>query len=96
MRADANLDGTVDTLDFNVLAANFGASGTYWVRGDFNYDGTVDTLDFNSLAANFGLSAPTTTGSLVPEPTSIGVSAVSMLLLRSRRRKRCSQIRPSC
>jgi hypothetical protein len=52
--ADANLDGKVDTLDFNTLAANFGGSGKHWFQGDFNFDGLVDTLDFNKLAANFG------------------------------------------
>src|SRR5262249_15320371 len=50
---DANLDGTVDTLDFNSFAANFGRSGKFWTQGDFNYDGIVDTLDFNALATTF-------------------------------------------
>jgi hypothetical protein len=51
---DANLDGRVDTLDFNALAANFGGTGRNWWQADFNFDGTVDTLDFNFLAAGFG------------------------------------------
>jgi hypothetical protein len=45
---------TVDTLDFNVLASNFGQSGKNFTDGDFNYDQVVDTLDFNLLASNFG------------------------------------------
>src|SRR5204863_3536697 len=49
---DANLDGTVDTVDFNILASNFGASGTIWSQADFNYDSSVDTVDFNLLASN--------------------------------------------
>src|SRR5262249_24014495 len=44
---DANLDGTVDTIDFNLLAASFGQSGKSWYNGDFSYNGTVDTVDFN-------------------------------------------------
>jgi len=52
--ADANHDGTVDTVDFNTLASNFGASGKAWTDGDFNYDGTVDSVDFNLLASQFG------------------------------------------
>src|SRR5262249_31262754 len=35
---DANLDGSVDTVDFNALASNFSQSGKRWVQGDFNYD----------------------------------------------------------
>lgn len=72
---DANLDGTVDTLDFNSLAANFGRIGQRWSKGDFNFDGIVDTLDFNNLAANFGKSVAAP-GSLVPEPS---LSAAIML-----------------
>jgi hypothetical protein len=53
LTADANHDGSVDTVDFNTLAANFGQSGTF-SQGDFNYDGTVDTTDFNLLASRFG------------------------------------------
>jgi hypothetical protein len=76
---DANLDGVVDTLDFNALAANFGGAGKVWAQADFNFDAVVDTLDFNNLAANFGQSLPESlseslpesalaTGALVPEP----------------------------
>ena len=31
---DANLDGAVDTVDFNALAANFGQSGRNWSEAD--------------------------------------------------------------
>jgi hypothetical protein len=55
---DANRDRSVDTTDFNILAANFGLSGTNFSGGDFNYDGLVDTIDFNILAANFASSLP--------------------------------------
>jgi len=55
---DANLDGTIDTVDFNLLASNFGGTGRYWAQGDFNFDGSVDTIDFNLLASNFGQAAP--------------------------------------
>jgi hypothetical protein len=65
LNADANHDRTVDTLDFNALAANFGTTGRTFSQADFNYDGAVDTLDFNSLAANFGRS--------LPPPTSVAL-----------------------
>src|SRR5207249_5988816 len=51
---DSNHDRKIDTLDFNVLAANFGKSGKGFTGGDFNYSGMVDTLDFNLLATKFG------------------------------------------
>jgi hypothetical protein len=54
---DANLDARVNLQDFNILAANFGASGVNWLMADFTGDGLVNLADFNRLAANFGLSA---------------------------------------
>ena len=44
----------MDTIDFNVLAANFSHSETDFSRGDFSYDTKTDTIDFNLLVANFG------------------------------------------
>jgi hypothetical protein len=52
--ADATHDGKVNTLDFNVLAANFGAAATSDVQGDFNVDAVVDSVDFNHLLSNYG------------------------------------------
>jgi autotransporter-associated beta strand protein len=61
---DANLDGLVNSADFNILAANFNQSITGWDQGDFNYDGLVNSADFNALAANFnqGVSGAATAG----------------------------------
>ena len=84
---DANLDGTVNALDFNAVATNFGGSSKFWFNGDFNYDGTVNTSDFTALASNFNalpLSAPSL-GSLVPEPCM--VMGLATLALLSRRRR---------
>src|SRR5262249_3101184 len=36
---DANLDSSVDTVDFNLLVANFSQFSKHWFNGDFNYDG---------------------------------------------------------
>jgi hypothetical protein len=87
---DANLDGKVDTLDFNSLASNFGGSGKVWSQADFNYDGVIDTLDFNTLASNFGQQFSQEAAMLVPEPSII--FALSVLSLcpgwRARRRNR--------
>jgi hypothetical protein len=94
---DANLDGVVDTLDFNSLAANFGGTSKLWNQADFNYDGVVDTLDFNNLAANFGQSLPAagdgpTTSSLaaalVPEPGGLMLAGASLVTTTGVRRRR--------
>jgi len=58
MAGDANHDRSVDTTDFNLLAASFGVSPASFDHGDFNYDNTVDSLDFNILAAKFSQSLP--------------------------------------
>ena len=44
---DANLDGVVDTSDFNVWTSNKFTSVAAWSAGDFNADGAVDISDFN-------------------------------------------------
>jgi hypothetical protein len=51
---DANADGKVDTLDFNILAFHFGGSNKTFSQGDFNYDTHVDSTDFNLFIANYG------------------------------------------
>jgi hypothetical protein len=38
---DANLNGVVNSSDFNILAANFNQSIAGWGQGDFNYDSLV-------------------------------------------------------
>jgi autotransporter-associated beta strand protein len=90
---DADLDGTVSSVDFNALAASYGAtSGKIWVDGDFNYDGKVNTLDFNYVAGNFGLTiaAPlpgSGLGSVVPEPSTTIALAGVLFGLSARRRR---------
>jgi hypothetical protein len=68
LAADANRDRSVNGLDFNVLAANFGQSPRTFSQGDFNYDGIVNGLDFNILAVRFGQSLPPGAGGLEGRP----------------------------
>jgi hypothetical protein len=64
--ADANLDGVVDFLDFNIWASNRFTNNASWCMGDFNASGVIDFLDFNIWAAyRFQSSA------VVPEPGSL-------------------------
>jgi hypothetical protein len=51
---DINQDGHVNLLDFSLLAAKFGQSGTNLGRADINGDAYVNILDFSRLAAKFG------------------------------------------
>jgi hypothetical protein len=83
---DANLNGSVDSQDFNAFIVGYGNAGSgIWASGDFNYDNKVNTLDFNLLAGNFGQVAPSEPllGSVVPEP----VSAMSLILLLAQGRR---------
>jgi autotransporter-associated beta strand protein len=50
---DADLNGTVNGIDFGILAANFNKTVSRWDQGDFNYDSIVNGIDFTALAANF-------------------------------------------
>jgi hypothetical protein len=98
---DANLDGTVNALDFNALATNFGISGSDWAEGNFDYnaDGMVDSNDFALLAANYGKTVTSLSaaipdampavalGSLVPEPASIGLLMACGMGVMTRRRR---------
>jgi autotransporter-associated beta strand protein len=91
-QGDGNLDGTTDTLDFNLLASHFGDSGTRWFSGDFNYDGITDTVDFNLLSSGFGKSvvpaAPGVAMTTVPEPAAtLGLLVTGALALHRRRRR---------
>ena len=85
---DANFDGAVNLSDFNILAANFGASDRFWYQGDFTGDGRVNLQDFNVLAGRFGqTNAPP--GTAVPEPSSATlVWALASLVLVRRRKTR--------
>src|SRR5205814_3883518 len=88
---DANLDGSVNSVDFNLLAANFGASGSIWTQGDFNYDDSVNALDFNLLATNFGSALwANPLGATVPEPGALLIFIALALPLAALIRRRPS------
>jgi hypothetical protein len=98
---DVDLNGTVDSNDFNTLAANYGAiAGAVWSSGDFNYDGKINSVDFNSLSGNFGstIPAPAVLGASVPEPANLLMVAVLSggTLMRLPRRKQAVLRVPGC
>jgi len=55
---DANGDGTVDSMDINIVAANWGTAGAAWSAGDFTGDGHVDSFDMNVIACHWLQTAP--------------------------------------
>jgi hypothetical protein len=54
---DADLNGTVNGIDFGILAANFNKAVSRWDQGDFDYNNIVNGIDFTALAANFNKAA---------------------------------------
>ena len=56
---DANIDGTVDYADFQILQQNYGLSNAWWEQGDFNDDGVVNLSDLNLLRNNLDANAVT-------------------------------------
>lgn len=89
---DANLDGKVNTIDFNLLAGDFGITqGANWTMGDFNLDRMIDSMDFNLYARNYGKKIAglgPTLGSVVPEPSSLLLGVATSLAMCMRRRGR--------
>ena len=84
---DANFDGIVDVADLGIVGANFNADDMQWDTGDFNLDGMTDVADLGILGANWSASQTTGNGSaLVPEPATLSLFAMSVLVIGRRRR----------
>ncbi len=80
LKGDANLDGTVDGMDFLDWNANKFTSTPAWCSGDFNADGVVDGQDFLIWNGNKFMSADGQVAS-VPEPSSLSLATLLLASL---------------
>jgi hypothetical protein len=90
---DADWDGDVDNVDFNIFQLTFGQIGPD-LQADFNGDNTVDLDDFAVLRTNFGMVSgngiPGSEGlavQIVPEPATIVLLIGAIGLLGPSRRR---------
>ena len=72
---DANLDGTVNGADLNIVLSNFNKTGMTWSQGDFVGNGTVNGADLNMLLSNFNQSV-TATAAVPNQPLLCFVASV--------------------
>ncbi len=87
--ADANLDGSVDALDFNLWNSHKFTNSLNWDDGDFNGDGVVDVSDWIDWNTNkFQSSAMNP--SVVPEPDGWWLCLATLVAVTIIRRRRSS------
>ncbi len=91
LRGDANLDGAVDIVDFELWQAGTFTSAGVWEEGDFNGDGVTDVSDFNLWNENRHFPS----GSTVPEAESLWLMAGCLSLLTGFLRRRLPARIPS-
>ena len=86
----ASGDSDVDTSDLTTSIINFtsaGGTGKTWADGDTDGDGDVDTSDLTTSIINF-TSALSANSAAVPEPSSIVLLSLGMILLMGQSRMR--------
>jgi hypothetical protein len=79
---DANYDGRVDGLDYNIWSLNYQLPGN-WGDANFNADVLVDGLDYNLWSLNYGFGE----SSHAPEPATLLLIGAAAVVGLGRRRK---------
>jgi len=87
---DANYDGKVDGLDYNVWSLHYQQAG-HWGDGNFNGDALVDGLDYNIWSLNYNFGTAGAGGQPVPEPAAALLLAAGVCAVTRRRRSRRSR-----
>jgi glucose/arabinose dehydrogenase len=78
---DANLDGYVDILDFDLFGQGWLGAGTGWLFGDFDASGgPTDIIDFDIFGQFYGFS-PDPAATAVPESKSVRLAALACFAL---------------
>jgi autotransporter-associated beta strand protein len=80
---DSDLSGTVDLTDLTTVLSNLGTINPNWTHGNFDGASTIDLTDLNDVLNNLGLTNPNPS-TPTPEPTSLALLAVPLLLTRRR------------
>ena len=90
--ADFDQNGDVDGTDFLSLQRSLGtSSGASRSQGDADLDGDVDQVDLDLWESNFGQNLVSPSISSVPEPATLSVLTLGMLLLPRRIRRSAHQ-----
>jgi len=89
---DTDGDGLIDTTDLAALAGHWGQGGAGWNGGDFNNDGIVDARDLDALRLNWSgtpsaFAQAVSATNFVPEPSSLGLLGLGLLLVAVRGRR---------
>ena len=83
---DFNCDGVVDVADLGIIGANFNNIDVTYIDGDANLDNVIDVADLGVVGANWTASQATAIiVALVPEPATLSLFAMSMLVAGCRR-----------
>jgi hypothetical protein len=82
---DIDLDGEVDRTDAALFSQYFGReTGSIWTTGDFDGDGETSVADWGLLQSHLGQSVPSPSAAAVPEPSSLLIAAMALVLAACR------------
>ena len=76
---DANGDGHVDLLDFNLISDNLFKPEPVGTAGDLSFDGVVNYSDFRLWKNNYHPGSGAGVSSAVPEPSGIVLAIIAVL-----------------